>query len=56
MMRNRLKRFGEVGIVDETNGFELDCVKQTEWRTFRRATSDVGAVLKGRTHLGLVCS
>ena len=28
----RLERFGEVGIVDETNGFGLDYVEKTESR------------------------
>ena len=27
-MRKRLEGFGEVGIVDETNGFELDFVER----------------------------
>ena len=29
-MRKRLEGFGEVDIVDETNGFELDFVEMTE--------------------------
>ena len=29
-MRKRLEKFGEVGIVDETNGFGLDFVEKTE--------------------------
>ena len=43
-MGTRLKRFGEVGIVDETNGFGLDFVEKTE-SIFWSTTSDVGAVL-----------
>ena len=31
-MGKRLERFGEVGIVDETNGFGLDLVQKTESR------------------------
>ena len=30
MMGKRLERFGEVRIVDETNGFGLDFVEKTE--------------------------
>ena len=44
-MGTRLERFGEVRIVDETNGFGLDFVKKTE-------TPDVGAVLKRMMDLG----
>ena len=40
----RLQRFGEVRIVDETNGFGLDFVEKTESR-FWSTTPDVGAVL-----------
>ena len=43
-MGKRLERFGEVRIIDETNGLGLDFVKKTEsglWRT----TPNVGAVL-----------
>ena len=43
-MGERLERFGEVRIIDETNGFGLDFVKKTErgsWST----TPEVGAVL-----------
>ena len=29
-MGKRLERFGEVGIVDETNGFGLDFVQKTD--------------------------
>ena len=29
-MGKRLERFGEVGIVDETNGFGMDFVEKTE--------------------------
>ena len=42
-MGKRLERFGEVRIIDETNGFGLDFVKKTEsgfWRTIQ----EVGAV------------
>ena len=31
-MGKRLERFGEVRIIDETNGFELDSVEKTESR------------------------
>ena len=31
-MGNRLERFGEVRIIDETNGFGLDFIKKTESR------------------------
>ena len=43
-MGKRLERFGEVRIIDETNGFGLDIVEKTEsgfWSTI----PDVGAVL-----------
>ena len=30
-MGKRLERFGEVRIIDETNGFGLDVVEKTEW-------------------------
>ena len=43
-MGKRFERFGEVRIVDETNGFGLDFVKKTE-NGFWSATPDVGAVL-----------
>ena len=43
-MRKRLERFGEVGIVDEMNGFRLNCVKKTE-SGFGSAMPDVRAVL-----------
>ena len=33
-MEKRLERFGEVGIVDETNGFGLDLVEKTEGGKF----------------------
>ena len=39
-----LEIFGEVRIVDETNGFGLDLIKKTESR-FWRTSPDVGAVL-----------
>ena len=38
MMRKLLKRFGEVRIVDETNGFGLDFIQKIEsgfWSTIR---------------------
>ena len=38
------ERFGEIRIIDETNGFGLDFVKKTESR-FWSTTLDVGAVL-----------
>ena len=44
MMGKRLERFGEVRVVDETNGFGLDFVEKTESR-FWSTTPDVGAVL-----------
>ena len=44
MMRERLKGFGEVRIVDETNGFGLDFVKKIE-TGFWSSIPDVGAVL-----------
>ena len=43
-MGKGLERFGEVWVVDETNGFVLDSVQKTEsgyWST----TPDVGAAL-----------
>ena len=43
-MGKRLERFGEVRIIDETNGFGLDFVEKTESR-FWSTTPDVGAVL-----------
>ena len=43
-MGKRLEQFGEVRIIDETNGFGLDFVKRTESR-FWSTTPDVGAVL-----------
>ena len=51
-MGKRLERFGEVKIVDETNGFVLDFFEKTESR-FWSTTPDVGAVLLRRTDLGL---
>ena len=38
-MSRRLERFGEVGIVDETNGFGLDFVKKTEWIQRHRSST-----------------
>ena len=52
-MGKRLERFGEVRIIDETNGFGLDFFEKTESR-FWSTTPDVGAVLSRRTDLGLV--
>ena len=43
-MGKRLERFGEVKIVDETNGIGLDFLEKIESR-FWSTTSDVGAVL-----------
>ena len=43
-MGKRLERFGEVRIIDETNGFGLDFVEKIESR-FLSTTPDVGAVL-----------
>ena len=43
-MGKRLKRFGEVRIVDETNGLGLDFVEKTD-SIFLSNTPDVGAVL-----------
>ena len=42
-MRKRLKRFGEAGIVDETDGFGLHFVKKAENR-LRSPTLGMGAV------------
>ena len=42
-MGKRLERFGEVRIIDETNGFGLDFVEKTESRLWS-TTPDVGAV------------
>ena len=42
-MGKRLERFGEVRIIDETNGFGLEFVEKTESR-FWSTTPDVGAV------------
>ena len=39
-MGKRLERFGEVRIIDETNGFGLDFVQKTESR-FWSTTPDV---------------
>ena len=47
-MGKRLERFGEVRIIDETNGFGLDFVQKTESR-FWSTTPDVGVVLSRRT-------
>ena len=52
-MGKTLERFGEARIIDETNGFGLDFVEETESR-FRSTTPDVGAVFQRRTDLGLV--
>ena len=54
MLRKRLERYCEIGIVDETNGFGLDFVEKTE-SGFWSATPDVGVELYRRTDLGLVC-
>ena len=43
-MGKRLERFGEVRIIDETNGFRLDFLEKTESR-FWSTAPDVGAVL-----------
>ena len=43
-MAKWLERFGEVRIVDETNGFGLEFFEKTESRIFS-TTLDVGAVL-----------
>ena len=43
-MGKRLERFGEVGIIDERNGFGLVFVEKTE-SIFWSTTPDVGAVL-----------
>ena len=43
-MGKRLERFGEVRIIDETNGFGLDFFEKTE-SIFWSTTPDVGAVL-----------
>ena len=43
-MGKRLERFGEVRIIDETNGFELDFVEKTGSRFWSTAPY-MGAVL-----------
>ena len=43
-MGKRLERFGEVGIVDEKNGFGQDFIEKTEIG-FRSTTPDVGAIV-----------
>ena len=43
-MGKRLERFGEVRIIDETNGFGLGFVERTE-SGFRSTNPDLGAVL-----------
>ena len=43
-MGKRLQQFGEVRIIDETNGFGLDFVEKTESR-FWGTNPDVGAGL-----------
>ena len=43
-MGKRSERFGEVRIIDETNGLGLDFVEKTDGR-FWSTTLDVGAVL-----------
>ena len=53
-MGERLKRISEVWIVDETDSFRLDSVKQIE--IFRSTTPDMRAVLQRRTDLGFVYS
>ena len=54
-MRKRLQGFGEVRIVDEMNGFELDLFKKKE-NEYRSTTPDLRAVLQRRLDLGLVYS
>ena len=43
-MGKRLEQFGEVRLIDETNGFGLDFVDKTKSRSWS-TTPDVGAVL-----------
>ena len=43
-MEKRLERFGEVRMVDETNGIGLDFVEKTE-SGFWSTSPDVGTVL-----------
>ena len=50
-----LERFGEVRIVDETNGFGLDFVEKTE-SGFWSTTPNMGAILLRRKDLGIVCN
>ena len=54
-MGRKLEIFGEVRIIDETNGFGLEFFKKTK-SGFWSATQDAGAVLLRRTDLGLVYS
>ena len=44
-MGKRLERFGEVRIVDETNGFGLDFVEKTERVDLEAPSPDVAVVL-----------
>ena len=37
-MGKRLERFGEIRIIDETNGFGLDFVEKTESRSGKEMT------------------
>ena len=41
-MGKRLERFGEVRIIDETNGFGLDFMEKTE-SSFWGTTPDIGS-------------
>ena len=47
-MGKTLERFGEVGIVDETNGFELDFVKQTVGLSERHPRRKSSTIKKDR--------
>ena len=54
-MGEKLKRTGEVWIVDETDWFRLDFVMKME-RRFRSTAPDMGAVLKGKSSLRFLYS
>ena len=52
-MGKRLKKLGEVVVIDETKCFSFDFVKEAQGR-FRSTTPNMGAVLQGRTDLRLI--
>ena len=55
MMGERLKRIGEVWIVDEMDCLRLDFIEKIE-RRFRSTTPCMGVVLQRRMKLGFVYS